>query len=79
MLLVQEHGELRSYGLALRRGGLLEEMILHLLRQVTPYPNDSLAQGARNLISIDYAGCKRTDRGPRRAHRAAHCFTAIKG
>ena len=51
MLLMQEHGKLRSYGLALRRGGLLEEMILHVLRQITPYPNDSLAQGARNLIS----------------------------
>ena len=32
MLFMQEHGELRSYGLAFSRDGLLEEMILHVLR-----------------------------------------------
>jgi len=50
MLVVQEHGKLRSYGLALRRDRLLKEVILHLLGQVAPYPNNSLAQGARKLI-----------------------------
>jgi hypothetical protein len=43
MLLVQEHRKLRSYGFALRRDRRLEEMILDVLRQVAPYPNDSLA------------------------------------
>src|SRR5207249_3895836 len=33
----------RSYGLALRRDRLLKQMILHVLRQVAPYPNNSLA------------------------------------
>ena len=40
---MQEDGKLRSYGFALRRHCLIEEMILHLLGQVAPYPNNSLA------------------------------------
>jgi hypothetical protein len=43
MLVMQEDGKLRSYGFALRRHCLIEEMILHLLGQVAPYPNNSLA------------------------------------
>jgi hypothetical protein len=35
MLIVQEDGKLRSYGLASRRNRLLEDAILHVLRQVT--------------------------------------------
>ena len=34
MLVMQEDGKLRSYGFALRRRCLIEEMILHLLGQV---------------------------------------------
>ena len=34
MLVMQEDGKLRSYGFALRRHCLIEEMILHLLGQV---------------------------------------------
>jgi hypothetical protein len=55
MLVMQEDGKLRSYGFALRRHRLLEEMILHVLGQIAPYPNDSFAQGAHELIR-DRAG-----------------------
>ena len=34
MLVMQKDGKLRSYGFALRRHCLIEEMILHLLGQV---------------------------------------------
>ena len=44
MIIVKENGELRSYGLAPRRNDLFEEAILHVLRQVTPQPNDGLTQ-----------------------------------
>jgi len=44
MVIVKENSELRSYGLALSRHRLLEEAILHVLRQVTPQPNDGLTQ-----------------------------------
>jgi hypothetical protein len=50
MLVMQEDGKLRSYGFALKCHRLLKEVILHLLGQVAPYPNDSFAQGARELI-----------------------------
>ena len=43
MVVMQEDGKLRSYGLALRRDGLFEEVILHLLRQIAPAPNNGLA------------------------------------
>jgi hypothetical protein len=43
MLVVQEDGKLGSNGLALRRHGLFEKMILHLLGQIAPYPNNSFA------------------------------------
>ena len=43
MLVMQEDGKLRSYGLALTRDGLFEEVILHLLRQIAPAPNNGLA------------------------------------
>ena len=43
MLIVQENGKLRSYGLALRRHRLPEQVILHLLRHITTYPNNGLA------------------------------------
>jgi hypothetical protein len=43
MFVMQEDGKLGPYRLALRCHGLFEEMILHLLRQVAPYPNNSLA------------------------------------
>jgi hypothetical protein len=42
MLIVQEDGKLRSYGLATRRNRLLEEAILHVLRQVTPNSDNGL-------------------------------------
>jgi hypothetical protein len=42
MLVMQENGKLRSNGLTLRRHGLFEEMILDVLGQVAPYPNNSL-------------------------------------
>jgi hypothetical protein len=54
MLVVQEDGKLRSYGLSLRSHRLLKEVILHVLGQIAPYPNDSLAQGARLEVgSVD--------------------------
>jgi len=43
MLVVQEDRKLRSYGLALRHDRFLKQMILHVLRQGAPYPNNSLA------------------------------------
>jgi hypothetical protein len=43
MVVMQEDGKLRSYGLALRRDGLFEEVILRLLRQIAPAPNNGLA------------------------------------
>ena len=51
MLVMQEGGKLRSYGFALRRHCLIEEMILHLLGQVAPYPNNSLTN-ARLSCSV---------------------------
>src|SRR3954467_8986983 len=50
MLVMQEDRKLRSDGFAARRDRPLEQMILHLLRQVAPYPDDSLAKGARELV-----------------------------
>jgi hypothetical protein len=50
MSVMQEDRKLRSNCFALGRHRLLEEMILHLLGQVDPYPNNSLAQRARKLI-----------------------------
>src|SRR5262245_10276453 len=55
MLVVQENCKLRSYGLAFRCDCLLKQMILHLLGQIAPYPNNSLAQSARKLL-CDHAG-----------------------
>src|SRR6266700_6470631 len=55
MLVVQENCKLRSYGLALRCDCLLKQMILHLLGQIAPYPNNSLAQSARKLL-CNHAG-----------------------
>ncbi len=43
MLVMQKDGKLGSNGLALRRHGLLEEVILYVLRQVAPYPNNGIA------------------------------------
>ena len=43
MLVMQEDRKLRSYGFTLRGHRLLEYMILHLLRQIAPYPNNSFA------------------------------------
>ena len=43
MVVMQEDGKLRSYGLALRHDGPFEEVILHLLRQIAPAPNNGLA------------------------------------
>ena len=42
MLIVKENGELRPYGLALSRHRLLEEAILHVLRQVAPNADNGL-------------------------------------
>src|SRR5258705_813313 len=50
MPVMQEDRKLRSDRLALRRHRLLEEMVLHLLRQSAPCPNDSLTQGTRKLL-----------------------------
>src|SRR5436309_14819830 len=55
MLVVQENCKLRSYGFALRCDCLLKQMILHLLGQIAPYPNNSLAQSARKLL-CNHAG-----------------------
>jgi hypothetical protein len=48
MLVMQEDGKLRSYGFALRRHCLIEEMILHLLGKllhirITASPNARLS------------------------------------
>ena len=43
MLAMQEDSKLRSYGLALSRDRFLKETILYVVRQMAPYPNDSLA------------------------------------
>src|SRR3982074_3232625 len=50
MPIMQEDRKLRSNRFALRRHRLLEEMVLHLLRQGAPYPNNRLTQGARKLL-----------------------------
>jgi hypothetical protein len=42
MVIVNENGELRSYGLAPRRNDLFEEAILHVLRQITPNADNGL-------------------------------------
>jgi hypothetical protein len=49
MLVMQEDRKLRSNGLALRRYRLLKEIILHLLGQIAPDSNNSLAKRARKL------------------------------
>jgi hypothetical protein len=38
MLVMQKDGKLRSYGFALRRHCLIEEMILHLWGKLSPIP-----------------------------------------
>jgi hypothetical protein len=43
MFVMQEDGKLRSNGLALGCHRLLEEVILHLLGQIAPYPKNGLA------------------------------------
>jgi hypothetical protein len=43
MLAMQEDSKLRSNGVALRRYRFFKQMILDLLRQVAPYPNNCLA------------------------------------
>ena len=53
MLVMQENGKLRSNGLTLRRHGLFEEMILDVLGQVAPYPNNSLTERAGELFFGD--------------------------
>jgi hypothetical protein len=50
MSVMQEDRKVRSNCFALRGHRLPEEMILHLLGQIAPYPNNSLAQRARKLI-----------------------------
>jgi hypothetical protein len=47
---MQEDRKLRSNGLALRGHRLLKEMILHVLGQIAPDPNDCIAERARKLI-----------------------------
>jgi hypothetical protein len=56
MSVMQEDRKLRSNCFALRRHRLPEEMILHLLGQVAPYPRNSRAQRARKLIR-GHVGC----------------------
>src|SRR5256885_3139741 len=50
MLLMQEDRKLRSYGFTLGGHRLLKQAILHLFRQMTPGPDNSLAQGTRKLL-----------------------------
>jgi hypothetical protein len=50
MLGMQKDGKLGSNGLASRRDGLFEQMILDLLGQVAPDSYNRLTQGARELI-----------------------------
>ena len=57
MLVMQEDGKLGSNGFTLRGHRLLEEMILHVLRQVAPYPRNGIAQRTRKLIG-DHAGSR---------------------
>jgi hypothetical protein len=53
MLVMQENGKLRSNGFTLRCHRLFEEMILYVLRQVAPYPNNSLTERAGELFFGD--------------------------
>ena len=53
---MQEDRKLRSNGLALRRHRLLKEMILHVLGQIAPDPNDCIAERARKLIFGGWIG-----------------------
>jgi hypothetical protein len=53
---MQEDRKLRSDGLALRRHRLLKEMILHVLGQIAPDPNDCIAERARKLIFGGWIG-----------------------
>src|SRR6188472_3533867 len=50
MLLMQKDRKRRPDGFAARRDCALEQMVLHLLWQVAPNPDDSLAKGARELV-----------------------------
>jgi hypothetical protein len=56
MLVMQENRKLRSNGLTLRCNRLFEEMILYVLRQVAPYPNNSLTERAGELFFGDWRG-----------------------
>jgi hypothetical protein len=50
VFLVQEDSELLSYRFAVRRGGLLEQTVLDILREIAPDPGDSMSQGAIKLL-----------------------------
>src|SRR5262245_11210101 len=50
MLVVQEDRELLADRFTLQSDRLFEQMILHVLRQVAPQADDSLAQGVREPI-----------------------------
>ena len=49
MFVMQEGGKLGSYGLALGRHRLVEEMLLHLVRQVAPYASSTVRDRRRKL------------------------------
>ncbi len=50
MQVMQEDGELLSHGLAMRRHGFLEQMVLKLLRQPAPNSCDTRSQDAKSLL-----------------------------
>ena len=47
---MQEDRKMRSHRFTLRGHRLLEQMTLHVLRQIAPHPDNSLTQGAGQPI-----------------------------
>jgi hypothetical protein len=49
MQVMQEDGKVLSPGLALRCDRLLENMMLNILRQLTPNPSNCVSQGLKDV------------------------------
>jgi hypothetical protein len=50
MLDMKKDGKPLSHGLILGRNGRLEQVVLNVLRQITPEPDNSLTQSAEKLL-----------------------------
>jgi hypothetical protein len=49
MQVMQENGKLLTHRLALRCDGLLENMMLNILRQLAPNPGHCVSQGLKDV------------------------------